>query len=39
MMKKLELKLENLHSYYGTSHILQGISLQINRGVLVRLRP
>ena len=37
MMKKLELKLENLHSYYGTSHILQGISLQINRGELVYL--
>ena len=31
------LKIKNLHSYYGKSHILQGINLSINQGELVSL--
>ena len=31
------LKIENLHSYYGKSHILQGINLSINEGEIVSL--
>ena len=29
------LKLENVHTYYGKSHILQGISLEVRPGELV----
>jgi branched-chain amino acid transport system ATP-binding protein len=29
------LKLENVHAYYGKSHILQGISLEVQQGELV----
>jgi branched-chain amino acid transport system ATP-binding protein len=31
------LTLENVHAYYGTSHVLQGVSLKIDRGELVSL--
>jgi branched-chain amino acid transport system ATP-binding protein len=31
------LRLANLHAYYGESHILHGIDLQVNRGELVTL--
>ncbi len=31
------LKLEQVHAYYGESHILRGISLELNRGELVTL--
>ena len=31
------LKIKNLHSYYGKSHILQGISLSIEEGEIVSL--
>tara|TARA_A100001011_G_scaffold378586_1_gene443505 strand:- start:199 stop:897 length:699 start_codon:yes stop_codon:yes gene_type:complete len=31
------LKVKNLHSYYGKSHILQGIDLSINEGEIVSL--
>jgi branched-chain amino acid transport system ATP-binding protein len=31
------LELENVHAHYGKSHVLQGISLQINDGELVTL--
>jgi branched-chain amino acid transport system ATP-binding protein len=31
------LKIENIHTYYGNSYILQGISLHINRGEVVTL--
>lgn len=31
------LRLEDVHSYYGTSHILQGVDLEINRGEVVTL--
>jgi branched-chain amino acid transport system ATP-binding protein len=29
------LKVENVHTYYGASHILQGISLEVERGEVV----
>ncbi len=29
------LKIDNLHSYYGKSHILQGVSLQLSKGEVV----
>ena len=31
------LKLEQVHAYYGKSHILQGISLEVEKGELVTL--
>ena len=31
------LHLANLHAFYGESHILHGIDLQVNRGELVTL--
>ena len=31
------LKIKNLHSYYGKSHILQGINLSIEEGEIVSL--
>jgi len=31
------LEIDNIHAYYGTSHILHGISLTINQGELVAL--
>ena len=31
------LKVKNLHSYYGKSHILQGINLSIDEGEIVSL--
>lgn len=31
------LEVENLHSYYGKSHILQGVSLSVNEGEVVTL--
>jgi branched-chain amino acid transport system ATP-binding protein len=31
------LKLEDVHAYYGPSHVLQGISLEVKKGELVTL--
>ena len=31
------LELENVHAHYGKSHVLQGVSLQVNDGELVTL--
>ena len=31
------LTLENVHAYYGDSHVLQGISLVVNEGEVVCL--
>ena len=31
------LKIKNLHSYYGKSHILQGINMSIDEGEIVSL--
>lgn len=31
------LKVENIHTYYGQSHVLQGISLQVAEGEIVSL--
>ena len=31
------IELENIHSYYGTSHILQGIDLVVEAGEVVSL--
>jgi branched-chain amino acid transport system ATP-binding protein len=31
------LRIENIHTYYGNSHILQGVSLAVNRGEVVTL--
>ncbi|MDH4246266.1 MAG: ABC transporter ATP-binding protein [Deltaproteobacteria bacterium] len=31
------LELENLHTYYGSSHILRGVSLRVNAGEVVTL--
>ena len=31
------LKIENLHAYYGESHALQGVSLEVNEGETVTL--
>ena len=29
------LQVDELHSYYGKSHILHGVSMQLNRGDIV----
>ncbi len=31
------LSVEGIHTYYGESHILQGVSLEVNAGELVVL--
>src|SRR5918993_5726802 len=31
------LEIKDLHAWYGTSHVLQGVSLQVNKGELVCL--
>jgi branched-chain amino acid transport system ATP-binding protein len=31
------LTIENIHTYYGVSYVLQGVSLQVNRGEIVVL--
>jgi branched-chain amino acid transport system ATP-binding protein len=31
------LRLDNVHSYYGDAHVLQGVSLQVSRGEVVAL--
>jgi branched-chain amino acid transport system ATP-binding protein len=31
------LEVENIHAYYGTSHILFGVSININQGEAVCL--
>jgi len=31
------LKVENLHAWYGSSHVLQGVSLEVHKGELVCL--
>ena len=31
------LKLTDVHTYYGKSYILQGVSLEVNRGEIVAL--
>ena len=31
------LKITNLHSFYGKSHIIQGLSLEVNKGEIVSL--
>ena len=31
------LKVEDLHTYYGNSYILQGVSLEIEKGAVVTL--
>ncbi len=31
------LKIENMHTYYGASHVLQGISLDVEKGEVVSL--
>ena len=31
------LRVENIHSYYGKSHIIQGVSLDLNEGEIVTL--
>ena len=36
-IEKVILKVENIHTYYGESYILQGISLEINQGEIVTL--
>jgi branched-chain amino acid transport system ATP-binding protein len=36
-MSKLALEAEGLHTYYGKSHILQGISLEVPEGEIVTL--
>lgn len=33
----MKLEVSNIHSYYGKSHVLEGISLEINPGELVTL--
>lgn len=37
MSSKEQLGVEDLHAYYGESHILHGVNLTINRGELVTL--
>ena len=32
-----QLKLDNLHAFYGKSHVLHGVSLQVNPGEIVSL--
>jgi branched-chain amino acid transport system ATP-binding protein len=34
---ELLLEVDDLHTFYGTSHVLQGISLNVNRGEIVGL--
>jgi branched-chain amino acid transport system ATP-binding protein len=36
-MSREALRLENLHSYYGKSHVLQGVSLEVAAGEFVAL--
>ena len=31
------LEVDGIHTYYGTSHVLQGVSLQVGEGELVAL--
>jgi len=31
------LDVRNIHTYYGQSHILQGVSLRVNEGEIVLL--
>ena len=31
------LKITDLHSFYGKSHIIQGLSLEVNKGEIVSL--
>jgi branched-chain amino acid transport system ATP-binding protein len=31
------LELENLHAYYGKSHVLQGVNLRVGAGEIVAL--
>ncbi len=31
------LKVQNIHTYYGQSHILQGVSLKVEKGEIVLL--
>ena len=31
------LKVENIHTYYGQSHVLQGVSLEVDEGEIVAL--
>jgi len=31
------LKIQNIHTYYGQSHILQGVSLRVEKGEIVLL--
>jgi branched-chain amino acid transport system ATP-binding protein len=31
------LKIENLHGYYGKSHVLHGVSLDVGKGEIVAL--
>ena len=31
------LKIENLHAFYGKSHVLHGVSLEVNQGEIVAL--
>ena len=30
-----QLRVDNLHAYYGESHILHGITLDVNGGMLI----
>ncbi|MCZ8256469.1 MAG: ABC transporter ATP-binding protein, partial [Polaromonas sp.] len=36
-MSKELLKLEDLHAWYGESHILHGVNLSVNEGEVVTL--
>jgi branched-chain amino acid transport system ATP-binding protein len=36
-MTKVAIKAENLHTYYGKSHILHGVSLEVHEGEIVAL--
>jgi branched-chain amino acid transport system ATP-binding protein len=31
------LKIENLHGYYGKSHVLHGVNFEVNAGEIVAL--
>ena len=31
------LEVKDLHAYYGSSHILQGVNLKVNEGEIVSL--
>jgi len=37
MNNKLLLNVRGLHAYYGKSHIVQGVSMQVNQGECVAL--